>query len=691
MPSIILAFLGTRAIYNERYKLQQINLEQQRGLVRALKTKVQSLIEKEISGLREFSISRALIDRNYQRFSEMISMRLQERSVLGTIVIWDDEDSIWFPGVMPGPPATINPEVPAEWIRFQSDLKRAEEMEFRSGNYSEAISLYRSVLQKSNENQIRAWILSRIARCEVKRKNYGQALDVHRSLIEDFPDLLTESGRSLEIVSRMEILDILSVDNNASDFFLESLQTLRSLERRFWSLDSSRARMYMAMILGFMSDVERGHSLESAPEYYQSSIADIKNSIEKKLRMWRIAEAVLQKLLPGMRDRMRNSPAGSSDIHKNSFEFEGADILALLLSLDSNGTGSGSHILVSLLEIENWTKHLDSHVAANSSQGASILLRSNQTDRILYGENPAEISSPLLSDFFPENFPPWKAEVYQNVGVAQGLPLYKNIFFWIILALLVIVFFGSGLIIRTIVQEVNLLNLKSEFIASVSHEFKTPLTAMGAILERLLSDNVKDPKKTREYYHLLSHDSERLKRLVKNVLDFTKIEDRKREYRLAECDITELVRKEVDGFQKENMMAGLETEMTIDDDIPTVLADEEALGQALHNILDNAAKFSGPEKKIDIKVFHKKDKVEISVLDRGVGIPEDEQKKVFEKFYRGKMAASVSPTGTGLGLTLVKHIMDGHRGEAVIVSQPGKGSRVSLVFPLGERSIGDHG
>jgi signal transduction histidine kinase len=273
-------------------------------------------------------------------------------------------------------------------------------------------------------------------------------------------------------------------------------------------------------------------------------------------------------------------------------------------------------------------------------------------------------------------------EVYLNESGVTEFFLYKNIFFWIILALLLILFLGSGLIIHTMVQEVNLLNLKSDFIASVSHEFKTPLTAMGAILERLLGDEVSDPKKTKEYYQILSHDSERLKRLVKNVLDFTKIEEDKKKYRLASTDIVNLVRREVHSFEKEHEMDGYRVGITIDDDIPPVFADEEAMSQALHNILDNAAKFSGKEKDIHVEVSLEQDMVKIAVRDKGVGIPENEQKKIFEKFYRGKQASSVAPTGTGLGLTLVKHIMEAHRGDVVVQSQLGEGSRVSLILPV---------
>jgi signal transduction histidine kinase len=131
-------------------------------------------------------------------------------------------------------------------------------------------------------------------------------------------------------------------------------------------------------------------------------------------------------------------------------------------------------------------------------------------------------------------------------------------------------------------------------------------------------------------------------------------------------------------------MSGFTVDAKIDDDIPSVYLDEEAMSQALHNILDNAAKFSDSEKKIEVKILRKQGHVEISVRDKGVGIPDNDQKKVFEKFYRGKRASSVSPTGTGLGLTLVKHIVEAHRGDVVIDSQPGKGTCVSLFLPIEE-------
>jgi len=682
LPSVILAYFGIRAIHNERYKLQQLNLEQQKGFVRTLEAEVQSLVERETAGLREFSTSRAMVDRDYRSLHELISARIQGKSVLGQVVLFYGDGLLWFPGLTAQPPPTPAAEAPAEWKRMQPDLARAERAEFQLRNFSEAISLYGQVLQRSKDKTIRAWIKSRIARCEVKQKDFKQAVASYRSIIEEFPGLLTESGRSLEIVSRTEVLDALRADSNYSAFFLEALQTFRHLEKNFWSIDGDQVELYETLVSQMAEEALSQGSREHVPENFEASIKDIRDSLHRKESVWRLARAVEKDVLPGIRNKTENLASEGLAIHRNVLEFEEKDVLVLLAPLNGQKTGQTGGFLGSLLQIGDLKESLDAYLKENSPQGLSILLRSTSSEKILYGAEKPSGLAPAFTEFFPENFPPWKVEVFQDEGAGSGTPLYRNVFFWIILALLAIVFFGSGLIIRTIVQEVNLLNLKSEFIASVSHEFKTPLTAMGAILERLLSDEVQDPKKVQEYYRTLNHDSERLKRLVKNVLDFTKIEDGKREYRLMTTDIARLVRQAVNHFEKENELAGFKVETGIDENLPPVLADEEALKQALHNILDNAAKFSRREKKIDVAVIRQQDSVEIAVEDKGIGIPENEQKKIFEKFYRGKQASSVSPTGTGLGLTLVKHIMDAHGGEVTVRSQPGKGTRVGLILPL---------
>ena len=682
LPSVILAFFGIRAIHNERYKLLQQNLDQQKQFVRLVQAGIRSLIERDSLSLKELSSSKAIFDQGYRAFSNLISQRLQDESLFGQIVIWNYNHPPWFLGLQPCPPAAKTLVVPEEWRKWQPDLEKAERAEFRRRNLSEAVTLYNQILRRAEDNQVKAWILSRVGRCEVKQKKFEQALIIYRSILAGFPDLLTESGRPLSLISSLEMLDALRSDKNYDDFFQESLETYNQLAENVWSLDGYQLKLYTTMLKNMIDEVTAEDSSNGIPAEYGAAVDSMQGLIDKKLELWRMAEAVRHNIFPSIKEKPENLSSDSPQVQKSSFEFEGNDVLVLLIPLERNGSGPYEEFLGSLVRITDLKKAVDNLVKENCPPGVSLLLRSTLSDSIIFGDAEASPGSPVITDFFPENFPPWRLELYQTGSGESGFFLYKNIFFWTILALLFILFFGSGLIIRTIIHEVNLLNLKSEFIASVSHEFKTPLTSIAGIIERFLDDEVKDPDKAREYYRILRHDSERLKRLVKNVLDFTKIEEGKREYKLVSTDLPELVRREVENFEKENRSESFEVGIEIDDDIPPVFVDEEAMSLALHNILDNAAKFSGQEKKINVQIVRKENSIKIAVQDRGIGVPDNEQKRIFEKFYRGKQASSVSPTGTGLGLTLVKHIMDAHGGNITVHSQPGEGSCVSLILPI---------
>jgi signal transduction histidine kinase len=684
LPSVILAFFGIRAIQNERYKLQQQTLEQQKGFVRSIQTEIQSLLARNASSLKELSVRTAFLDRDYPAIRDLISQELRNESLHGHVVCWSTDETHWHPGWQPRPPASTTLIVPPEWRKWRPDLQEAEEIEFRLKKYSDALLRYKDIFNRAQDRHIKAWMLNRMARCSVKQMSLTQAMKSYRALISDFPGLLTESGRPIELVSRLELLSALRSAREFEDFFQESLLTYTMLNENNWSLDGDQVNLYAIMLKDMIEAVTSEDTSIDIPEGYAAAVVSVQNSIDKRIEIWRMAEAVGQMIPSNGEKENEDLASDHMVVRKNAFEVNNSEILVFSVPLSRKISAHYANYLGLVLQFGDLERAIEASLTENRPPNASVLIRSVLSDRIVFGEKVDGRGRLVVTVFFPESFPPWRVELYQGDAVGSGFFLYKNIFFWTILALLFTLFLGSGLIIRTIVNEVSLLNLKSEFIASVSHEFKTPLTSMGADLERLMDGEVKDPHKIQEYYRILRHDTDRVKRLVKNVLDFTKIEEGKREYKPAPTDIVSWIRQEVDSFEKENRMAGFKVDIKIGDDIPSIYADEEAISQALHNILDNAAKFSDQEKKIDVEVNRNQDIVEIAVRDRGIGIPESEQKKIFEKFYRGKQASSVSPTGTGLGLTLVKHIMDAHGGDVIVQSRSSEGSRVSLIFPCHE-------
>jgi signal transduction histidine kinase len=188
-----------------------------------------------------------------------------------------------------------------------------------------------------------------------------------------------------------------------------------------------------------------------------------------------------------------------------------------------------------------------------------------------------------------------------------------------------------------------------------------------------------------EYFAIISRDTDKLTRLVKNLLDFSRIEEGRAEYTFEPTDIAQLVGEQVGSFGGGPPGKTITVRLETAGDIPVLLLDRDAVSQALANLLDNAAKFSPAGTEIHVSLTVDGDRVILEVRDRGIGIPADEIGKVFDKFYQARNALRLSVGGTGLGLPLVKHILEAHGGEVRVKSEPGRGSAFSLIFPVPSR------
>ena len=230
-------------------------------------------------------------------------------------------------------------------------------------------------------------------------------------------------------------------------------------------------------------------------------------------------------------------------------------------------------------------------------------------------------------------------------------------------------------------RELAAARLQSDFVSAVSHEFRTPLTSLAEFTEILTEHEDAPVEKRRVFHQAQARATRRLTRLVESLLDFGRMEAGARPYRLEPLDAAELVESVVRDFRQE--VAGVD--FVVDYGRPAgeaiVNADREALAQALWNLLDNAVKYSGDSRTVGVEVEEQGDAVAIRVRDAGYGIAPSEQKTIFRKFARGAAALEHNVKGTGIGLAMVKHIVDAHGGKATVASEPGRGSTFSIVLP----------
>ncbi|HTY38642.1 MAG TPA: ATP-binding protein [Bacteroidota bacterium] len=237
---------------------------------------------------------------------------------------------------------------------------------------------------------------------------------------------------------------------------------------------------------------------------------------------------------------------------------------------------------------------------------------------------------------------------------------------------------------RRRLEELNAL--KSFFVSSVSHELRTPLTSIVIFAEMLRSGRVRSSKQRKEYLGIIEGESNRLSRLITNILDFAKIERGVKEYNFSETDVREVVGRTVRAIRYQFVSRDAVLRVKIPKNLPTMMADADALEEALLNLLSNALKYSTTIKKVSLEVVSRKDAIVITVADKGIGIPEHELPHIFDQFYRVRDEKTRQVGGTGLGLAVVKHIVDAHHGSICATSVEGKGTTFAITLPL-ERPI----
>jgi signal transduction histidine kinase len=259
---------------------------------------------------------------------------------------------------------------------------------------------------------------------------------------------------------------------------------------------------------------------------------------------------------------------------------------------------------------------------------------------------------------------------------------------WFLLAGIVVIavllMAGSYLINRAVLREVVVARLQSDFVASVSHEFRTPLTTVRQLSEMLARGRVSNDEKRQHFYETLLRESERLHRLVEGLLNFGRMEAGELHYRFEPMDPETFVRDVVSEFQREVSGLGYRIEMHGNGALPAIRADRESLARVFWNLLDNAVKYSPDHRTVWVDLSGAGQRLMVRVRDRGIGIPVPEQKEIFRKFVRGAGSKAASIRGTGIGLAMARQIVTAHGGDLSVESQPGEGSVFTVLLPVAE-------
>ena len=317
-------------------------------------------------------------------------------------------------------------------------------------------------------------------------------------------------------------------------------------------------------------------------------------------------------------------------------------------------------------------------------EGKSVLAVLDRAERPVYTSQPLDGARRILTVNFGEALPAWRVALYQPRGVSpeEAVRRQTMLFTAAFVLLLVVIVLGLGATYRVVRRESEMARLKSDFVANVSHDLKTPLSLIRMFAETLELGRVTDEAARREYYGVITRESERLTRLIDNVLDFSRIEGGRQRYDIFPSAVEPLIQEVLEAFRYPLVQQGFKVDVAIEPDLPEVPLDPAAIRQALANLVDNAIKYSGARRRLTVSARRAGAEVRIEVADEGIGIPPAEVQRIFEKFYRVGRSETQGRRGSGVGLALVKHIAEAHGGRVSVSSRHDSGSRFTLHVPL---------
>ncbi|MCH7876272.1 MAG: HAMP domain-containing histidine kinase [Gemmatimonadetes bacterium] len=545
-----------------------------------------------------------------------------------------------------------SPEVPPASV-----FARGEALEFRERDYERAGRLFRSLAQ-SDDPAVRAGALLRLARIHRKADRLDAALAVYADLAQlgDTP----VGELPAELVARFARLTVLEELSRVAELQLEADSLYADLYAGRWQITRAGFRFHTQEVGRYVgSDIvhDPGNSMSA-----HKAVA-LAEGVDRLWRDWRSGQ-------PDTRSVDRR------------IVWVGDDPF-LIIRVGSSRSAAG--IIAGAGQLDDWLTQVELTQATDGValaiadvQGKPIISRFSDQPEVQARRAAAETGLPLTLRVASASL---DADFIQLAERRRVMLLGMSV-----VALLVLVSLYA--VTRGVTRELEAARLKSDFVAAVSHEFRTPLTSMRQLTELLIAGRVASAERRALYYNVINRESERLHRLVEGLLDFGRMEAGALEFHLEDIEVGALVRELVDEFQQEVGERGYEIVLNGGGeggggaDTYTVRADDEALKRALWNLLDNAVKYSPDCKTVWIDETPENGCIAIRVRDRGVGIARADQKAVFQKFFRGRGRQIDGVKGTGIGLAMVRHIVEAHGGEVQVESEPGAGSTFTVRLPL---------
>jgi len=632
LPAGALGWLGWRLIEQDR----QLERQRVQDFVESTANSVTAAVERELG-----AIERGLGARTGQAGSAggldtAVTVRLTSTS---------------HPTVLAGAPLVYEPAVAAAASDPpESTWAQAERFEFAERDPPGAVRAYRA-LARSPDPAVRAGALIRLARVLRRSGRPDDALDTHAALAA--MKGVTILGDPADLMARWARVDLLAALDRRDALASEARSLDSDLRTGRWRLDRTAALTYADLLRPWRSEAE---------DAALSARIELSDAIAEFWTDWQAPPASER---PG--NGRRSVGTGSSAVLV--VWRGGADELLLFAALPAHLSQAWQQLWVT------------------PNVAVALVDRDGQP---IAGVTPPMSGVPVVTRPAAETRLPWTLRIAATSTPADIGATGASRRRLIVAALVVLAFLipATGyLVVRAVHKELALARQQAAFVSAVSHEFRSPLTSLAHLTSLLRSDFQPSEERRRQYYDMLASETDRLRRFVETLLDVGRMRAGTMRYRLEPVDPGPLVSGVVDEFRRHTACGAHPVRFAEPASVRRVSADAEAIGRAVWNLLENAAKYSCDGSPITVRLEEGQGIVAIRVSDQGAGIPATEEPFVFDQFFRGATATQSAVKGTGVGLAVVRHIVVAHGGDVRLDSEVGVGSTFSILLPAAPHEL----
>ncbi len=558
--------------------------------------------------------------------------RLVRSGAADSVIVYDKSGAVAYP-------IASTSAGPGE-RKESTQWAEAERLEYELSQPQKAADAYAKITAESKDANLQAQAMQAQARCLVKAGGKAQAIKVLTGPLakDEYRDATDTHGRFIVPNSQLLVLQLLA-DLKQSEFQAVAKSLTRRLNDYAQPAMPSSQRLFLMQALPELSaDIPSFPTLAAetlAAEYLETGGSHL-------------AEAGLR---PSALD--------------GAWQFASPDGRIVAIFSDSNVAGV----------VESLTPKSPPLV------GAKVIAH--------HGDDSGVSAEPFLTMPASEHMPGWRLSLYLDKPdpFAAAARRQNAAYLWIGSLSILTIAFLAIVVSRYIGRQIRLTRLKNDLIATVSHELKTPLASMRVLVDTLLEGRCEGQQQANEYFRLIAKENARLSRLIDNFLTFSRMERNKKAFEFDKVDVGETVTAAVDSVRERFTSPQCRLDVDVAADLPAVNADRDALITVVLNLLDNAWKYSGEQKHVHLRTYTANGAVCIKVSDNGVGMSRRAARRIFNKFYQVDQTLTRSDGGCGLGLSIVKFIIDAHGGSIDVTSRQGEGSTFTVRLPAATATV----